>query len=233
MDPELAPSAPRIVPVLQYLRERCTSLGRLLCECKDRAGRWGAAGWGDARRGTGRGSGPRGAAAARPPQASRLGGGHGAAQRVRSLPASLPLPRAGTALCPLALPPAPAAPLHRGSGRGAAGAAWFGRFSWACSWGWRERELGESDRVERERWQHATRMLPAVSADYAALCKITKARSLGPLAEVSLFIRVGACLKKRAETGPAHGQEPRSNRLCAKTRGRLAGTRKSHQPSSP
>lgn len=58
-----------------------------------------------------------GAAAARPPQASRLRGGHGAAQRVRSLAPSLPLPRGGTALCPLALPPAHAAPLHWRSGR--------------------------------------------------------------------------------------------------------------------
>lgn len=43
MDPELAPSAPRIVPVWQYLRARCTSPGRNVAWWKERrkAGRWG------------------------------------------------------------------------------------------------------------------------------------------------------------------------------------------------
>ena len=51
------------------------------------------------------------------PQGSWLRGGQVAAQRVRSVPPSPPLPRGGTALCSLALLAAHAVPLHWVSGR--------------------------------------------------------------------------------------------------------------------
>ena len=96
-----------------------------------------------------------------------------------------------------------------------------------------ERELGEFCQVEIECWQHWTRMLLSVFANYGALCKLTKARSLGPLTKVSLLIRVWTYFRKLVETGAADGQEPRSNWVCAKTRGQLAVRRKSHQSSLP
>lgn len=75
------------------------------------------------------GGGTRGASAARdgaaapeqpPPGRRRVPGSAEGTARPSAcarFPPSLPLPRGGTALCPLALPPAHAAPLHWGSGR--------------------------------------------------------------------------------------------------------------------
>lgn len=77
------------------------------------------------RRGAGRGGAGQRPGSCRPaaaggegaPQGSWLRGGQVAAQRVRSLPPSLPLPRGGTALCSLALLAAHAVPSRWVSGR--------------------------------------------------------------------------------------------------------------------